>query len=261
MKFITILILLATISSSCTTQLGNISFSDMDIFKSGDEIGTATTITTKQVNRMDTIGKKVLTAKEKKQAKKAFKEGMDMANKALKKERSYTGAKLHYVVDVPYMNDIDFFLSKNPKAKGLHPELILAGAMAYKLYNRWMVFEGPRSKTRAEKLRQQGRSWTKNSRHTWTPAMAMDILAKNKKGKFSFDELHILGVARGVIYAVYLDLKAKGQVCNELEYVETWTRVVDLYHVQINYVKECKLNPVVWEDVAPWKDTFREFEA
>ena len=251
-----LLLSIALVLTGCSHNNTKLAFqaSDFDVARQGNESGTVTTITQKQQVKMDEYGDITLTPKMLKEAKKGFDEGQKLFEEKSKKKGSlFFNNKVpmfkkqsnyieqyrpYYVVTSPFKTDRSEFITKNPKAEGMFEDLILIGAVAYSVFNEWTVFEGLRSKERQKKLVAKGVSWTFNSRHLI--GLAMDILAKDKNGKFSFEEIHRLGMSRGVLYASYKKLKSQGLICVEWEEVSKWKKVRDLYHIQVNKTDACK---------------------
>ena len=221
-------------------------WSDFDIGRRGDESGTTTTITNevKMQNLMIDFGQRVLTPKELKEVKNSYDFGKVRAKEMMEKSTNSSflegSVNLHYVSNVtaPYKDIINEFLAKNPKAAGVHPDMILVGAHVYSFFKDFMVFEGMRTKEKQAEYVKKGVSWTNNSRHLI--GQAYDLLAKNKHGKYDFKEIHRLGMTRGMFDYVHAQFLAEGKVCSEVEAVDKWKRVVDLYHWQINLVGKCK---------------------
>ena len=224
--------------TGCTTQLGNISFSGIEIARKGDESGTTTTITTDQQAKLHQEGNRILSEEEKKTLKKGFDEGVDFYKR--QKRSSMIGTPRLYYVDTkaPFLNEHDKFLAKNPKAKGVEPDLILMGATAYEIFPHFKVFEGMRTLERQKELKKRGVSWTLKSKHL--EGLAYDIIADDKRGKYSFKSIDRLGMARGVLFAAYVDLKEQGLMkCHVWEDVTLWKRIRDAYHIQLNKIKGC----------------------
>ena len=192
-----------------------------------------------EFKQMDNVGNRLLTPKEKEAASKAAREGIAFAREKLVSIEM--PIKLHYVALGDMRDDdvfrIQEFITKHKKSKYAHPRLILLASYVYEIRPTFIVTEGKRTKERAEKLRKQGRSWTRNSRHTWSPAMALDIVSV-RKGKVNFNDIQELGFLYGVKFVVFTELKAKFP-CHTLEHTWDWKRVVDLYHWQLNKVKGC----------------------
>ena len=236
-----LLMTMALLLTSCTVhKVGlNNQMSDFDILRQGDETGTVTNIDQMLENKMIEFGQRELTPKEQEQVKKAYEEGFKQAKEFFQGEKSVSikgNMLFHYVAYPGEDNYINKFIEKNPKANGVHQDLILVGATVYRAFNEWMVFEGMRTKEKQAEYVKKGVSWTNNSRHLI--GQAYDLLAKNKHGKYDFKEIHRLGMVRGMMDYVHQDLKAKGLVCSEVEAVDKWKRVVDLYHWQINLPKD-----------------------
>ena len=256
MRYLMILLLAA----GCTVHelaLNN-QFSDFDILRTGDETGTVTEIEQKLENAMLDFGQRVLTPEEQKEVKKAYDEGFQKAKEFLNEGKQVFlqgSTSLHYVVNIPERNHIDNFLAKNPKASGVHPDLILVAATVYRVFDEWMVFEGMRTKEKQAEYVKKGVSWTNNSRHLI--GQAYDVLAKNKHGKYDFKEIHRLGMVRGMMDFVHQDLKSKGMVCSEVEPVDKWKRVTDLYHWQINLTSACKKVVKLFKKVIHGKEIYK----
>ena len=239
-------LIIAVLLSSCTT--GNWLFSNIKFFGYGNEEGTTTTINAEQVSKIHQEGNRLLTGKEVEAVKKAFDQGIGLANlRIADRNRSLEDPlPADEGDDAPEKPKIDYqaiteaFLAKNKKAEGINPQLLLILAVAYDLFKDWTVFEGMRTRERQKKLVDRGVSWTMNSKHL--TGRAADILGKDKKGKFSFDAVDDLNMARGVIFGVYLDLLGQGIICVEWERVLRWTKVRDLYHIQINIPDGCDAN-------------------
>lgn len=203
---------------------------------------------------IDQYANRPLTEEEKKQFKEGFDKGKEMYER-LKKKRSF----LHPddgIIPIPVANPpdnlIERFKAKNPKVCGvdrkktpahicIENEFILLLASAYHVFPEFLVFEGNRSREAQARNVKNGVSKTMNTRHSWNNPIgtAVDILAKDRKGKWSFQAVDRLGLARGVIYAAMVDLQSKGFLkCWKWENVTLWS-FRDAYHIQLNRIKGC----------------------
>ena len=209
---------------------------------------------TNDIQVQQTLINRVLTEKEKKQFKEGFEEGKELYKKLKKKGRFIPPKAELFPISFPEKNFIDTFKDKNPKVCGidrkvnesnkdicLDEEFIFLLASAYKVFPAFLVFEGLRSREAQKKNVAKGVSKTMNTRHLldnpW--GVAADILAKNARGKWSFDAVDRIGVAKGVVFATFVDLKSQGYLkCFEWEQVSLW-RFRDAYHVQLNRIKGC----------------------
>lgn len=234
------LLILATTGCS----LGQLSFkgvlSNQGVIGAGDNTGNTMDMEV-DVRQMDIAGDRALTKEEKETATKAARDGMAFAKEQIVSQRKDPG--LHYVALDDMLDDdevrIKEFITRHKKTRYVEPKLILLSSYVYEIRSTFIVTEGKRTKERAEKLRKQGRSWTKNSRHTWSPAMALDVVSK-RKGKVDFNDVQELGFLYGVKFVVYTELKAKGKFpCHTLEHTWDWKTVRDLYHWQLNKIKGC----------------------
>ena len=234
------LLLLALLLTGCSGwQLTGV-FSNQGVIGAGDNRDNTMEMEI-DLTIMDNVGNRILTKEEKETAAKAAREGIAFAREQIVSQRKEPG--LHYVALADMLDDdetrIEEFITRHNKTRYVEPKLILLSSYVYEIRSTFIVTEGKRTKERAEKLRKQGRSWTRNSRHTWSPAMALDVVSK-RKGKVNFNDIQELGFLYGVKFVVYTELKAKGKFpCHTLEHTWDWKRVVDLYHWQLNKIKGC----------------------
>lgn len=229
----------------------NTNLSDVDILKSGDETGTTTTIDQDIVNKMDEIGAKKLTPKQKKEFKEGFDKGVELV-KGANKEASVNWDFQMIPVQYPQNNFMKRFMQRNKKVCGIdqkynkrikhiciEKDFIFLLARSYMIFPEFFVFEGMRSRARQRILFRQ--KVTKTLNNSWHfKGLAVDILAKDRRGKWSFEAVDRLGMARGVIYGTFLNLQAMGMLnCYEWEHVTLWS-FRDAYHIQLNKKKGCK---------------------
>ena len=228
----------------------NNNWSDFDIMRTGDEEGTTTTIDQAIENKMDDIGAKPLTPKQKKEFNDGFKKGMELVKKQ-NQEASIVMPMDVLPVNYPQNNFIKKFLSKNKKVCGIdqkynqknkhiciEKDFVFLLARAYMVFPEFFVFEGMRSKGRQRIL--YNKKVTKTLTNSWHfKGLAVDILAKDRRGKWSFDAIDRLGLARGVIYATFVNLQEMGMLtCYEWEHVTLWS-FRDAYHIQLNKKRSC----------------------
>ena len=245
-----------------TGDLKNISVNDVDILKSGDEIGTTTTIEN-DLQLQDNEGARILTREEKKRADKAFNEGLDLVKNTdldlrsmLMNRHSPTGeAGLRYVAAGPKdwkgWKDEDItlaeYLKQYPKAKEATADMQFLLWQMFKVHPTFVLTECARSKARQKKLVKKGRSWTNNSKHNRNPAQACDIVTK-RRGKKDFKDIDALGMYQGI--AVGLGQILSTMPCEVFGSIVTrvidWFTVRDLFHIEAVPRKECK-NKVVLE--------------
>ena len=226
------LLLIVASSSLLVGCASNWNFAGLSFFNTNSQISNEIEV---DQEALHLEGNRPFTKEEKKVFKNAFDRGMEFAKEKLENQTSFIGPRdfinLQYVSANPELDIIEKFLEKNPKAKGVHKDIILMAAMAYDILPEFLVFEGLRTLERQKKLKARGVSWTLKSDHL--TGGAIDIIGKNKKGKFSFKAIDDLGMARGVMYAVYTVLKAKGKICLVWDRVLRWKKIRDAYHIAL----------------------------
>ena len=85
------------------------------------------------------------------------------------------------------------------------------------------IAEGERTLERQKQLVKEGKSKTLNSKHVNSPSMAFDVYGWiNGKGS-TYKPEHIIFIA-GIILAVALDLKAKGEITHSVRWGGNWDR-------------------------------------
>ena len=85
------------------------------------------------------------------------------------------------------------------------------------------IAEGERTLERQKQLVKEGKSKTLNSKHVNSPSMAFDVYGWiNGKGS-TYKPEHIIFIA-GIILAVALDLKAKGEITRNVRWGGNWDR-------------------------------------
>ena len=229
-------LLLALLFVGCS-HTGNVSLSNLNLFNQDSEISSEAE--TVQEN-LHIEGNRPLTEEDKKLLKEGMQKGIEFYEKS-KKSSSLNLEVIKRYVD--YESDehnraVERFLKKNRKAKGLHRDVILVAAVAYVIFSEWTVFEGLRTLERQKYLKDVRKvTWTLKSKHLI--GLAMDILGKDKRGKFSFKAIDDLGMARGILYAAWKDLYDNGLVCLEWVRVLRWKRIRDAYHIEFKEGKKC----------------------
>lgn len=205
---------------------------------------------------LDINANRPLTEEEKKQFKKGFEDGQELYKQRKRSQSFLRGSvSLHYTaVGVPEMAIINLLKSSNPKVCGIDrkvteankhicidEEFMLLLASAYVMFPEFLVFEGLRSRAAQKRNVAKGVSKTMNSRHLVdnSDGVAVDILGKDHKGKWSFQATDRIALAKGVIFAALVDLHSQGRLlCWEWEHATLW-RFRDVYHVQLNRVRNC----------------------
>ena len=234
MKFLLIVLLLA----GCTST-GNWNFAGFSMFNKDSQITNEVEVD-QELFRME--GQRKMTEEEKKTLQNGIQKGMKLYREK-KKSSFFSQNKLRYAnydyKEESHSRMVENFLGKNRKAKGIHRDLMLVAAVAYDTFSDWTVVEGLRTKEKQAEYVRKGVSKTMNSKHL--VGRAIDVYAKNRKGRFSSHAIDRLGMARGVMYAVYLDLRKEGFICLEWEHVTLWS-FRDAFHIQLNIPKDrdCK---------------------
>ena len=246
-----ILLLIASSLIGCTHKGPvnlNSSIAGVSMFNKDSTITNDITVDQKLINR-------VLTEEEKKQYREGVKEGKELYEKAKKGGKFIPPKAELFPISFPDKNFIGKFKDKNPKVCGVDRKIternknqcipddfILVLATAYRVFPHFLVFEGLRSEKAQRANVNKGVSKTMRTRHSrayYYLGMAVDILAKDPRGKWSFKAVDRIGVAKGVILAAFIDLKSQGFLkCLEWEEVSLW-RFRDAYHVQLNRIKGC----------------------
>ena len=235
--------LLGVVVSSCSLGQLDITgmFNNQGVIGRGDNTGNTQTMEV-DFKQLDIAGSRILTPKEKEVAKKAFDRGAALVHEQAQTLR-YGGAKLHYISTNKFRRpdiDTDQMLRLFPKLQKAHKDLLTLLTEIYRIHASFIVAEVARTKKRAAKLKKKGRSWTNNSRHTWNPPTAADIVPK-RKGKVDYNDIDALGMYQGiaVTLGVYLETLPCEVFGSTVERVIDWRTVRDLYHIQINVRKEC----------------------
>lgn len=205
---------------------------------------------------IDMEANRPLTEEEKRQYKKKFEEGRELYKRKKESQSFLKGSvSLHYTaVQVPEQSIINFLKANNPKVCGIDrkvteankhicidDEFMLLLARAYIVFPEFLIFEGLRSREAQKRNVDKGVSKTMNSRHLVNNpyGVAVDILGKDHKGKWSFQATDRIALAKGVIFSALIDLHSQGLLkCWEWEHATLW-RFRDVYHVQLNRVKGC----------------------
>ena len=251
MRYLTILGLMV----GCTNY-GPLNLANLSAFNENSTISQEAQIQQQQlINR-------VLTEKEKKEFRKGFEKGKELYKKRKKSGFIKSKAQLFPIQQV---NFVGKFMVKNPKVCGvdrkitektkdkcISEDFILLLATAYRAFPEFLVFEGLRSREAQRKNVKKGVSKTMNTRHLeGNPlGMAVDILAKDSKGKWSFQAVDRIGMARGVIYAAFLDLQSQGLLKEyKWQHVTLW-RFRDAYHIQLDTVR--KVVHILWWRFKSW---------
>ena len=245
-------LLLLIVVGSCTHQ-GPVNIAGNTLWNKDTQISQEFDI---EQTTIEQYFNKPLTEEDKKQYKENFDRGREVYEQRKRSQSFLPGSvSLHYAaVGVPEMAIINLLKANNPKVCGvdrkiteankhicIDEEFMLLLASAYVMLPEFLVFEGLRSRAAQKRNFDKGTTKTMDTRHYKDnpKGVAVDILGKDHKGKWSFQATDRIALAKGVIFAALVDLHSQGRLlCWEWEHATLW-RFRDVYHVQLNRVRNC----------------------